>query len=541
MSVHVISFMLVVSGITLLCLSLLPTRTICLDQNHNSQVTGWKALFVLTILFIIGYILFAILLFKLPDSFVVFTVSLILLGGSVFVFLVARMSLCSIEDITRIAALERHHALHDGLTNLPNRTLLNERIKQAIVFAKRTNSCFTMMLMDLNQFKEINDTLGHHCGDSLLQQVAPRLKAIVRESDTVARLGGDEFAVVLRETDSHGAITICEKILSVLEIPFTVEGHTLKIGMSIGIATYPDDAEDHETLLQRADVAMYVAKKDASGYAVYDAARDQHSVNRLKVIGELHDAIKNKKLTFKYQPILKTHNQKIWGFEVLSRWVHPELGEIEPADFISIAEQSSLIKELTIFMLESSFQQFRSFVSIEPDISMSVNLSVKDIQDADFATKMKVLLERYSIQPTSINLELTESIMMSDSQRAYEVMTELSRMGLNISIDDFGTGFSSLSYLKQLPTNSLKIDRTFVSDIMEDENDAVIVRSTIDLAHNMGRTVIAEGVENKDILDILEILGCDYVQGYFLCEPLDSISAENLLRQNNLGYVAQQN
>jgi len=541
MSVHVISFMLVVSGITLLCLSLLPTRTICLDQNNNSQVTGWKALFVLTILFIIGYILFSILLFKLPDSIVVFTVSLILLGGSVFVFLVARMSLGSIEDITRIAALERHHALHDGLTNLPNRTLLNERIKQAIVSVKRTNTCFTMMLMDLNQFKEINDTLGHHCGDSLLQQVAPRLKAIVRESDTVARLGGDEFAVVLRDTDSHGAILLCEKILSVLENPFTVEGHTLKIGMSIGIATYPNDAEDHDTLLQHADVAMYVAKKDASGYAVYDAARDQHSVNRLKVVGELHDAIKKKKLTFKYQPIFKTNNQKIWGFEVLSRWMHPELGEIEPADFISIAEQSSLIKELTIFMLESSFQQFRSFLSIEPDVCISVNLSVKDIQDADFATKMKSLLERYSIQPASVNLELTESIMMSDSQRAYEVMTELSKMGLNISIDDFGTGFSSLSYLKQLPTNSLKIDRSFVSDIMEDENDAVIVRSTIDLAHNMGRTVIAEGVENKDILDILDILGCDYVQGYFLCEPLDSISAENLLRQNAPDYAVQQN
>lgn len=520
MSLQVLSLIFVLLGVVLLLLSLLPTRSICTDQNNNAQAVGWNALFILILLFIVGYILFAISSINSNDNIVTFIVSLILFGGSIFVFLVTKMSLLSIQDVNRIAALERHHALHDGLTNLPNRTLLYERINQAIVTARRTVSSMVVLVMDLNQFKEVNDTLGHHCGDCLLQQVAPRLKGVVRESDTVARLGGDEFSVVLHNTDREGAIVICDKILNSLDKPFSVEGHTLKAAMSIGIAKYPEDGEDCEALMQRADVAMYVAKKDASGYAIYDAARDQYSVNRLTIISALHEAIKNREIKFCYQPILRTKNKSLWGFEVLSRWTHPELGEIIPTEFISIAEQSSLIKDLTLHMLETSFKQFQLWREVNQDFCLSVNLSVKDVQDADFSSKMEMLLKKYSIDPAKVNLEITESTMMSDSKRAYDVMTELNNLGLSISIDDFGTGFSSLSYLKQLPTQSLKIDRTFVSDMLEDENDAVIVRSTIDLAHNMGRTVIAEGVESKDILDILEILGCDFAQGFYLCMPL---------------------
>ena len=518
-SLQVFSLIQVILGIVLLILALSPTRSICSVQNNN-QVYGWRSLLILIILFIFGYSYFALYLFNIRDEIVGFVVSMILFGGSIFVYLVSKMSLLSMNDINRIAALERHYALHDVLTNLPNRFLLTERIHQAIANAKRSNSGMVVMLMDLNQFKEVNDTLGHHCGDSLLQQVAPRLKNVVREADTVARLGGDEFAVVLQQTNVDGAVIICNKILKALEQPFTVEGHTLKAAMSIGIAKYPEDGNDSETLLQRADVAMYVAKKDTSGYAIYDAERDEHSVNRLKVINALHLAIQKKELHFYYQPIVRTNNNKLWGFEVLARWQHDELGEILPIEFIAIAEQSSLIKELTLYMLDTAFKQFNEWQTINSDFYLSVNLSVKDIQDADFASKMATLLKRYNINPRRINLEITESTMMSDSQRAYEVMTELNRMGLTLSIDDFGTGFSSLSYLKQLPTQSLKIDQTFVSDMIEDENDAVIVRSTIDLAHNMGRTVIAEGVESQEIFDILEILGCDFVQGLHMCKPL---------------------
>ena len=520
MSIHALSLIFVMLGVVLLLFSLIPTRSICTDQNSNTQTLGWNALFVLILLFIAGYISFAITSINTQDNLVTFVVALILFGGSIFVFLVTKMSLLSIQDVNRIAALERHHALHDDLTNLPNRTLLHERINQAIVTAKRTVSSMVILVMDLNQFKEVNDTLGHHCGDCLLQQVAPRLKSVVRESDTVARLGGDEFSIVLHNTDIDGAIVICDKILKSLDKPFSVEGHTLKAAMSIGIAKYPEDGEDCESLMQRADVAMYVAKKDACGYAIYDAARDQYSVNRLKIINALHEAIKNGEIKQHYQPILRTKNKKLWGFEVLSRWTHSELGEIIPTEFISIAEQSSLIKDLTLHMLDSSFKQFQVWSEVNQNFCLSVNLSVKDIQDADFSSKMELLLTKYSIDPAKVNLEVTESTMMSDSKRAYDVMTELNSLGLSISIDDFGTGFSSLSYLKQLPTQSLKIDRTFVSNMLEDENDAVIVRSTIDLAHNMGRTVIAEGVENKDTFDILEILGCDFVQGFYMCGPL---------------------
>ena len=304
MSIHFFALTFVVFGIVLLLLSLVPTRSICTNPGNKAQSNGWNALFILILLFILGYTLFAISIVKSHDDVIKFVVSLILFGGSIFVYLVTKMSLLSIQDVNRIAALERHHALHDELTNLPNRTLLYERVNHALSVAKRTTSSMVVLIMDLNQFKEVNDTLGHHCGDCLLQQVAPRLKSVVRESDTVARLGGDEFSVVLHNTSEDGAILICNKILDSLDKPFSVEGHTLKAAMSIGIAKYPEDGDDCETLMQRADVAMYVAKKDASGYALYDAARDQYSVNRLKIINALHAAIKNNEIKICYQPIL---------------------------------------------------------------------------------------------------------------------------------------------------------------------------------------------------------------------------------------------
>lgn len=509
--------------------SLSPTKSICADQSENVQALGWNALFVLICLFIIGYISYAISLLNTAGSFIALVVASILFGGSIFVLLVTKMSLLSIQNISRIVALERHHALHDELTSLPNRTLLHERINQAILSAKRSDTSMVVMIMDLDQFKEVNDTLGHYCGDCLLQLVAPRLKSVLRESDTVARLGGDEFSVVLQNTGLKGAIVISQKILDAMNEPFSVEGHTLKSTVSIGIAIYPDDGEDYDALIQKADVAMYVAKHDASGYAIYDAERDQHSVNRLIIITALHDAIRNHELTLHYQPILKTHNRKLWGLEVLTRWTHKELGQISPTEFIHIAEQSGLIKELTLWMLDAAFKQYRQWQQIDQNFILSVNLSVKDIQDAGFTSKIEGLLKQHQISVEKINIEITESTMMSDSKRAYDVITELTHLGLSISIDDFGTGFSSLSYLKQLPTQCIKIDRSFVCDMLEDDNDAVIVRSMIDLAHNMGRTVIAEGVESKEILDILDILGCDYVQGFYLCKPMPAQEASDWL------------
>lgn len=521
MSLKWISLSLVVTGALILVFSLIPTRRICRDHSRQAQTTGWNALYVMTGLFISGYAAYAVSLLTLSVTYVELIVALLLFGGSCFVVLVTRMSLLSIREVRRIAALERHHALHDELTNLPNRTLLYERLNQILGQSELTQNPMIVMIMDLNQFKEVNDTLGHHCGDRLLQQVSPRLLNALRETDTVARLGGDEFAVVLPGTKTEGAIPVCKKILQAMDKPFAIEGHSLKVGASIGIACYPFDGKDADTLLQKADVAMYVAKKDISGYAVYDPECDRHSLNRLMMIGQLHEAIKNDDLVLHYQPIVEIKNDTVWGCEALVRWNHKELGLLEPDEFIPIAEQSGIVSDLTAWVIDTALQEFIKVQSCEPDLKLSVNLSVKDVQDASFVGKLKALLNKHNMSERNLHLEITESSMMTDSKRSQEVIGQLHDLGVTLAIDDFGTGFSSLSYLKQLPAKSIKIDKTFVRDMFEDDNDAVIVRSTIDLAHNMGRKVVAEGVENKDTLDILNILGCDYAQGNYVCEPLN--------------------
>ncbi|MDH5407676.1 MAG: bifunctional diguanylate cyclase/phosphodiesterase [Gammaproteobacteria bacterium] len=520
MTLKWISLFLVIVGVFVLLISLVPTKQICRDHSRQPQAFGWNILFVLICMFIVGYAAYAATLLKLQGSVVEFVVALILFGGSLFVMLVARLSLLSIQEVKRIAALERYHALHDELTNLPNRTLLYERMNQLIISAKRNQTPMIVMIMDLNQFKEVNDTLGHHCGDQLLQQVAPRIKSALRESDTVARLGGDEFAFILPDTDIEGAKTICEKMIQAMDKPFTVEGHSLKIGASIGFAKYPDDARDSDTLLQKADVAMYVAKHDSSGYAIYDVDRDLHSLNRLMIIGQLHEAIRKNEFEIHYQPVINVKTGRIWGVEALVRWNHKMLGLLGPGEFIPIAEQSSIINELTLWVINRSIEQFSSVQQYDKNMRLSINISVKDIQDSSFVENISSILVKHNFDAGKLHIEITESSMMTDSKQAHSVIAELHKSGVNMSIDDFGTGFSSLSYLKQLPAKILKIDKTFVIDMIDDDNDAVIVRSTIDLAHNMGRLVIAEGVENKETLEILEILGCDYAQGFYICMPL---------------------
>ena len=513
-----ITLSFVISGAILLALSLVPTKTIISD--HEQQGLGWKILFSLILFFILGYFTYSWLLFSRTVESADVIVTLILFGGSCFVILVTRLSLISIQHIQHIAALERHHALHDDLTNLPNRALLYERIEQAVINAKRSSHEFSILIMDLDQFKEINDTLGHLCGDRLLQQVAPCLKQAVRESDTVARLGGDEFAVLLPNTGIEGARLLSQKMLDALETPFIIEGHHLKVGISIGIAVFPEHGLDSETLLQRADVAMYIAKRGKHGYSTYNAEEDQYTLNRLTLIGKLHDAMHDEQLQLYYQPIVNIHTKKIWGVEALTRWPHPEFGFISPTDFIPLAEQSGSIRQLTQWVIKSAAQQLQQWRASGYTMHMSINLSVKDIQDEHFASQVASALENSNIDTKFITLEITESSMMTDSERAHKTINQLHSTGISIAIDDFGTGFSSLSYLKQIPTQHIKIDKSFIMDMLEDDNDAIIVRSTIDLAHNMGRKVIAEGVNHQDILDLLEILRCDHAQGFHICPPV---------------------
>lgn len=429
-------------------------------------------------------------------------------------------------------ALE-YHALHDNLTGLANRALLTERLQQAIHNAQQERTEFALLIMDLDRFKEINDTLGHPIGDKLLAQVGKRLTHTLRQVDVVARLGGDEFAILLSPADEEHVIRIAHKVLSTFEKVFQVNELQLFVGISIGISMFPRHGITYQSLFQRADVAMYVAKKNRYGYAIYDSSLDPHSVGKLSLASELKTALENNLFEIYYQPVINIKNKKIVSIEALLRWTHPTHGNVSPIDIIPLAEQTGLIKPLTRWVLETAITKNRELHSSGIDIKTAVNLSVFNFQEPDLVEYISNLLTQYKLPEESLVLEITESAMMMNPQRAIEILTAFDQMGIELAVDDFGTGFSSLSYLKQLPVDTLKIDKSFVMDMIENDNDAVLVKSTIDLAHNMGINVIAEGIESEEILDILDILSCEYGQGYFISHPLDSNSLDLWLKDHN--------
>ncbi|MFV2061270.1 MAG: putative bifunctional diguanylate cyclase/phosphodiesterase [Gammaproteobacteria bacterium] len=520
MILKVISFSAVIVGCAMLIASLITTRRI---MNNRFQLgANWQSLYFMVLLFIVGFIAYAVTLYNSIGTKSDVIVSLLLLAGSVFVFIVSRMNFKNILQMQHIALLERHHALHDNLTGLPNRHLLLERIKKAISGQNPKQKQVSILLMDLDRFKEINDTLGHVAGDLLIQQIAPRLKKVLRDTDTIARIGGDEFAIVLPDTGSGIAQAIALKLINSLIVPFEIEGHNLNVAMSIGISVYPHDGFDCDTLVQKADIAMYVAKSKQCGYSLYDEKQDQYSLNRLKLTGELHKAIKNKELVVYYQPIINISKGQISCVEALIRWNHPESGVISPEIFIPLAENAGIMSLITQWVLEKSLDQVQRWRKQGINIGMHVNLSMSDIQDSNFPKYLNEILKSTNTIPGNLTLEITENSMMTDLKRAKDVLNQLYHIGVNLAIDDFGTGFSSLAYLKQLPTHEIKIDKSFVLDMLEDEDDAIIVRSTVDLAHNMGRIVTAEGVADKETYDLLEILGCNRAQGHYICMPLEA-------------------
>jgi diguanylate cyclase (GGDEF)-like protein/PAS domain S-box-containing protein len=428
-----------------------------------------------------------------------------------------------IRDITerkqQMMAL-KHQALHDNLTGLPNRNLLIDRVEQALRTGQRQNRPMALLIVDLDRFKEINDTLGHINGDLVLKQVAEHLREVVRSSDTVARLGGDEFAILLPTAEVAHAIKVCRKLLGRLEETIQLQGHSFVMGASIGIALYPDHGSDEVTLMQCADVAMYAAKRAHSGFMVYDPTQNQHSLQTLSLIGELRIALEEGQLRLYYQPVIDLQTHIISGVEALVRWQHPRLGLLQPDDFISVAEQTGLIRQLTSWVLETAAEQTRQWSRQGLELRIAVNLSAHNLHDLSFTDKFLDLLDQDTTKMPRLRLEITESAIMSGSTHALEVLNRLSARGVHISIDDFGTGYSSLNYLKRLPVDEIKIDRSFVTHMTVDENDAVIVRSTIDLAHNMGFKVVAEGVEDEATYQLLERLHCDLVQGFYISAPL---------------------
>jgi len=427
----------------------------------------------------------------------------------------------------------KHQAMHDDLTGLPNRNLMKERLKYIIARSKRDKTTPVLLMMDLNGFKEVNDTLGHHTGDLLLVSVAKRLITLLRESDTIVRLGGDEFAVLLEDISIANAKYVSTKINNLIQQPFTVNENQLYISVSIGIAHYPLHGKTGNMLIQHADVAMYHAKRNKLGATIYDESIDENKTQKLSLISDLRNALAKNELELYFQPKIDLKHNNIYGAEALLRWNHPENGFIPPEEIVTMAEQSGLVHELFEWVFEQAAYQVRLWINKKIELNIAVNLSVYDLQHHDIVNSIQQTLEKYSLSPDYFTVEVTESAMMADPEKTISKLSDIDNMGVRIAIDDYGTGYSSLSYLKKLPVYELKIDKSFVMQMDLDENDAIIVRSTIDLAHNLGLKVVAEGVESKEINDLLLILGCDTSQGYHWAKPMPPNELETWLIKNN--------
>jgi diguanylate cyclase (GGDEF)-like protein len=422
----------------------------------------------------------------------------------------------------------RYDALHDNLTGLPNRVLFQQRLADLLARQRPSDPQIAVMLIDLDRFKEINDTLGHATGDLLLQEVAARLRRAAADRVTVSRLGGDEFALLdPAQSGAAGAVALAKKLREVLHQPFAYQDLELEVSATIGVAIAPQHGRDASTLLRRADVAMYAAKNTTAGVAAYGENLDDHSPRKLALVGELRNVIERKGLEVHYQPKLEMATGRIVGVEALVRWPHPGMGLVPPDEFVPIAERTGLIGPLTEFVLHTALAQCKRWEQAGHDFSVAVNLSARSLLDADLIGDIDRALSSSGIDVSKLVLEITETSVMSDAEYAMQVLNRLSAKGLSLAIDDFGTGYSSLSYLKRLPVDEVKIDKSFVLNMREDENDAVIVRSIIDLARNLGLRVVAEGVETAPTWDALRDMGCDIGQGYVISRPLpaDQLSA----------------
>lgn len=412
----------------------------------------------------------------------------------------------------------KYQAYHDSLTGLPNRSLLHEHLDKALSVP---NNQLAFMIIDLDRFKEINDSLGHRSGDILLKMIGPRLQDILGEDDVLSRLGGDEFAILLK---THylvdDVVKMAKLLLTAITEPFDLEGMQIQIDASIGIAISPLHSDDGSTLMRYADVAMYHAKTNKLGYSIYNRELDSHSPRRLALFGEIRHAIDTNQFTLYYQPKIKISDKSIVGFEALLRWNHPKYGLLSPDDFIPLAELGEIINPLTFWVINQAITDRQKWCDQDCHFDVAVNVSVRNIQDMNIIDKINELIETNGMQHKHLELELTESAVMTDPVRAQETLQKINNLGIRISIDDYGTGYSSLAYLKKLPIDNLKIDKSFVLEMVNNDNDALIVRSTIKLAHNLNLKVIAEGVENQDSLDLLEIMGCDYAQGYYISKPI---------------------
>ena len=420
---------------------------------------------------------------------------------------------------------------HDALTGTPNRTVLSNKIAKAIESAKRKDRAAAVLLVDLDDFKQVNDTLGHHFGDVLLKQVSDRLASIAGQSATIARLGSDEFAVLLPDVDgADGALEVADRFLNSLLDSFVLDEVVVSVEASIGIAIAPRHGEDAETLLRCADIAMYEAKTLRRGTTVFDPRFDKSAPTSLAMLGELRSAIDHGELVLHYQPKVDLQTNELDGVEALVRWQHPKRGLILPAEFLGLAERTALIPKLTIRVLEMALRQCRTWLEAGHQIPVAVNVSARSLSDVNFSGLILRMLAEHGVPPSLLRLELTESAIMADPSRATHLLERLHGADIAISVDDFGTGYSSMMYLKQLPVDELKVDRAFVKNMADDKSDGILVRSAVDLAHNLGLRVVAEGVEDAATLDALREIGCDLAQGYHLGRPMTATALDEWTR-----------
>ncbi len=419
---------------------------------------------------------------------------------------------------------------HDALTSLPNRNLLYATVEDALR-TRRSHQRMALLLIDLDRFKEINDTLGHLEGDKVLVQLGLRLQAELDElSGVVARLGGDEFAIFLPNVrNSHQAVVLAHRFLDAICQVFELEGLRTELSASIGVSLAPEQADDVSTLMRYADIAMYHSKMELKGVSIYDSSFDSHSPKRLELMGALGTAIREEQLCLHFQPKIRLQDNTVYGFEALLRWVHPEIGCVPPGEFVPIAEMSSVIHPMTYWVLENTIKQCSEWRRDGYKVTVAMNLSARNLLNDDIVGDLSNLLEHYQLPGEYLEMEITESMIMADPARAQSVLEKISGLGVQLSVDDFGTGYSSLSYLKRLPVQALKIDGTFIQSMLDDEQDEIIVSSTIQLAHNLGLKVVAEGVETKDGYEKLQSFGCDDAQGYYIARPMDTETAESWL------------
>ncbi len=423
-------------------------------------------------------------------------------------------------------------ATHDSLTGLFNRAALKDRLHRAVQDYRDSQRPAALLFIDLDRFKEINDTLGHGAGDKILHELGERLEAVQSNDVFVARIGGDEFGVLLTGLEvALKAESMANALVALIKKPFAAEAMSLQVQASIGIAHLPEHTQVDEELMMFADVAMYQAKINHLDYVLYDASLDSNTLRNLAISSQLNLAVDDEQFILVYQPKVDISSGEVVCLEALVRWVHPTLGTVAPDDFINVAERSGMIKPLTLYTLKTAMSRCRRLRAQGYNLSMAVNLSAFLLQDMSLVDDLKNFLAEYSVDPAWLELEITESAIVDNPERAFEILKQIRALDIRLSIDDFGTGYASLSYLKQLPVQELKIDKLFIHELLANKSDQIIVRSTVELSHSLGLKVVAEGVESREIYDLLRDAGCDIAQGYWISPPLPSAKLETWLEQ----------